>query len=80
MTDGPVASMWSSAWFAGVASNSLHPPVNVQIGHSLLEPAGGGVLAACTGNDIGVTAYSPLAGGWLARDYRTDRPYPPAPA
>lgn len=56
--------------------NGLHPPATVQIGHSLLEPADPGTLAACAGNDIGVTAYSPLAGGWLARDYRPGQPYP----
>lgn len=54
-----------------------HRPANVQIGHSVLEPADASTLKACAGNDIGVTAYSPLAGGWLARDYRPGQPYPP---
>jgi aryl-alcohol dehydrogenase-like predicted oxidoreductase len=57
-------------------NNGLHPPTNVQIGHNLLEPADPATLAACTADDIGVTAYSPLAGGWLARDYRPGQPYP----
>jgi aryl-alcohol dehydrogenase-like predicted oxidoreductase len=54
----------------------LHRPVNLQIGHSLLQPANPDTLEACTGNDIAVTAYSPLAGGWLARDYQPGQPYP----
>lgn len=54
----------------------LHRPVNLQIGHSLLEPTDSSTLDTCAGNGIGVTAYSPLAGGWLARDYRPGRPYP----
>jgi 1-deoxyxylulose-5-phosphate synthase len=54
----------------------LHRPVNLQTGHSLLEPASPSTMDACVASGIGVTAYSPLAGGWLARDYRPGRPYP----
>ncbi len=50
--------------------------VNVQIGDSILQPADPDTLKACTANGIGVTAYSPLAGGWLARDYQPGEPYP----
>jgi aryl-alcohol dehydrogenase-like predicted oxidoreductase len=61
----------------GVAArNGLHRPVNLQIGHSLLEPAGAETLDACVKHQVGVTAYSPLAGGWLARDYRPGGDYP----
>jgi aryl-alcohol dehydrogenase-like predicted oxidoreductase len=51
-------------------------PVNLQLGHSILEPADPDTLKACVTNGIGATAYSPLAGGWLARDYRPGEPYP----
>lgn len=54
----------------------LRPPINLQTGHSLLDPAAAGTLKACAASGVGVTAYSPLAGGWLARDYRPDQPYP----
>ena len=54
----------------------LARPVNLQIGHSLLEPAAADTLQACVRHAVGVTAYSPLAGGWLARDYRPGQPYP----
>ena len=54
----------------------LAPPVNVQIGHSVLDPAGRATLDTCGRHGVGVTAYSPLAGGWLARDYRPGEPYP----
>jgi aryl-alcohol dehydrogenase-like predicted oxidoreductase len=50
--------------------------VNLQTGHSILQPADPDTLKACTANGIGVTAYSPLAGGWLARDYQPGEPYP----
>src|SRR5437763_3178952 len=56
--------------------SGLPRPVNLQIGHSLLEPADQSTLDACAQSGVGVTAYSPLAGGWLARDYRPGRPYP----
>jgi aryl-alcohol dehydrogenase-like predicted oxidoreductase len=56
---------------------ALHPVVNLQIGHSLIDPADAGTLDACLRNRAGVTAYSPLAGGWLVRDYRPGEPYPP---
>jgi aryl-alcohol dehydrogenase-like predicted oxidoreductase len=52
-------------------------PVNLQTGHSLLEPADPETLRACQDLGVGVTAYSPLAGGWLARHYRPGCPYPP---
>jgi aryl-alcohol dehydrogenase-like predicted oxidoreductase len=48
----------------------------LQIGHSILEPADPATLDACRRHGVGVTAYSPLAGGWLARDYRPGQPYP----
>jgi 1-deoxyxylulose-5-phosphate synthase len=54
----------------------LRAPVNLQIGHSLLEPADPGTLTTCVQRGVAVTAYSPLAGGWLARDYRPGEPYP----
>jgi aryl-alcohol dehydrogenase-like predicted oxidoreductase len=54
----------------------LGRPVNLQTGHSLLTPAPADTLAACVKRGIGMTAYSPLAGGWLARDYRPGEPYP----
>jgi aryl-alcohol dehydrogenase-like predicted oxidoreductase len=58
------------------AADGLHPPVNLQIGHSVVDQADPETLKACVSNNIGVTAYSPLAGGWLARDYRPGEPYP----
>jgi aryl-alcohol dehydrogenase-like predicted oxidoreductase len=54
----------------------LHPPVNNQLGHSVLAPAPADTLDACVKRGVGVTAFSPLAGGWLARDYRPGEPYP----
>lgn len=54
----------------------LGKPVNLQVGHSLLSPAPADTLAACVKRGIGMTAFSPLAGGWLARDYRPGQPYP----
>lgn len=54
----------------------LRMPVNLQVGHSLLAPAPADTLAACVKRGIGMTAFSPLAGGWLARDYRPGEPYP----
>ncbi len=55
---------------------NLHFPVNLQIGHSLLQPAAQETVDTCVRHDVAVTAYSPLAGGWLARDYQPGRPYP----
>jgi aryl-alcohol dehydrogenase-like predicted oxidoreductase len=57
-------------------ARGLHPPVNVQIGHNLLEPAAAGILDTCAERGIGVTAYSALAGGWLAEVYQPGGPYP----
>ncbi len=54
----------------------LHRPVNVQVGHNLLEPAAAGILETCAERGIGVTAYSALAGGWLAEIYQPGGPYP----
>jgi aryl-alcohol dehydrogenase-like predicted oxidoreductase len=52
-------------------------PVNVQDSYSLLDRAGAaGVLEVCARHDIGFTAYSPLAGGWLTGKYRAGRPFP----
>jgi aryl-alcohol dehydrogenase-like predicted oxidoreductase len=52
-------------------------PVNVQDSYSLLERAGAaGVLEVCARHDLGFTAYSPLAGGWLTGKYRAGRPFP----
>ncbi|MFL6144546.1 MAG: aldo/keto reductase [Labedaea sp.] len=70
--DGPALEAAVEA--AGRAG--LRAPVNLQIGHSLLEPAGQDTMDTCVRLGVGVTAYSPLAGGWLARDYRPDEPYP----
>lgn len=60
-----------------VSRNGLHRPVNLQTGHSILQPAAADTLEMCAKHDIAVTAYSPLAGGWLARDYQPGQPYPP---
>ena len=57
--------------------DGLHAPVNVQVGHSVLTPAPADTLDTCVKRGIGLTAFSPLAGGWLARDYRPGQPYPP---
>ncbi len=57
-------------------SRGLHKPVNVQVGHNLLEPAAAGVVDTCTERGIGVTAFSALAGGWLTGMYRPGGPYP----
>jgi 1-deoxyxylulose-5-phosphate synthase len=57
--------------------SGLNPPVNQQLGHSLLAPAPVDTLDTCVKRGVGVTAFSPLAGGWLARDYRPGEPYPP---
>jgi aryl-alcohol dehydrogenase-like predicted oxidoreductase len=54
----------------------LRAPINLQVGHSLLDPAPADTLDACVKRGIGMTAFSPLAGGWLARDYRPGEPYP----
>jgi aryl-alcohol dehydrogenase-like predicted oxidoreductase len=54
----------------------LHAPVNLQVGHSLLDPAPADTLDAAVKRGVAVTAFSPLAGGWLARDYRPGEPYP----
>jgi len=51
-------------------------PVNLQSGYSLLEPAAE-ALATVTREGLSFTAYSPLAGGWLAGRYRASgEPYP----
>ncbi|HEU5108928.1 MAG TPA: aldo/keto reductase [Micromonosporaceae bacterium] len=52
-------------------------PVNVQVGHNLLDPAPAATLDLCRARGIGVTAFSALAGGWLAGAYRAGSPYPP---
>jgi aryl-alcohol dehydrogenase-like predicted oxidoreductase len=62
---------------ASAADVAAARPVNLQTGHSLLEPADPQTLRLCEDLGVGVTAYSPLAGGWLARHYRPGRPYPP---
>jgi aryl-alcohol dehydrogenase-like predicted oxidoreductase len=51
-------------------------PVNVQTGHNLLEPAPATVVDACAKRGIGITAFSALAGGWLAGIYQAGGPYP----
>lgn len=57
-------------------SHGLPGPVNVQVGHNLLEPAPAGIVDTCAERRIGVTAFSALAGGWLAEVYRPGGPYP----
>jgi aryl-alcohol dehydrogenase-like predicted oxidoreductase len=53
-------------------------PVNLQSSYSLLDRAlAADAFGVCAGNGIGVTAFSPLAGGWLSGKYRSGRPYPP---
>jgi aryl-alcohol dehydrogenase-like predicted oxidoreductase len=61
---------------AGADDVRLARPANLQTGHSLLDPADPETLRLCEELNVGVTAYSPLAGGWLARHYRPGRPYP----
>lgn len=60
-----------------LAAAGTSPVVNLQIGHSILDPAEPETLEAARRHRVAVTAYSPLAGGWLARDYRPGEPYPP---
>lgn len=57
-------------------TNGWHRPVNVQVGHNLLEPAAPGILEACAEHGIGVTSFSSLAGGWLAGIYQAGGPFP----
>jgi len=53
------------------------PPVNLQSGYSLLDrSAGDDAFATCAEHGVAFTAYSPLAGGWLAGRYRAGEPYP----
>lgn len=54
----------------------LHAPVNLQSGHSLLDPQPAENMDACVKRGLGFTPFSPLAGGWLVRDYRPGQPYP----
>lgn len=61
---------------AAARAAGLCAPVNLQIGHSLLDPVPADTVAACAEHGVAVTAYSPLAGGWLARDYRPGEAYP----
>jgi aryl-alcohol dehydrogenase-like predicted oxidoreductase len=56
-------------------THGWHRPVNVQVGHNLLEPADPGILETCAELGIGVTSFSSLAGGWLAEIYRAGGPY-----
>ena len=52
-------------------------PVNLQSGYSLLDrSAGDDAFATCAEHGVAFTAYSPLAGGWLAGRYRAGEPYP----
>ena len=57
---------------------ALGPPVVVQNAYSLLQRDDeASVLPLCAEHGVGYTAFSPLAGGWLARRYRRGEP-PPA--
>lgn len=58
-------------------AGGLPRPVNVQVGHNLLDPAPATTLDICREHGIGVTAFSALAGGWLAGAYQPGVPYPP---
>jgi aryl-alcohol dehydrogenase-like predicted oxidoreductase len=48
----------------------------VQNSHSLLERESDEVLDYCSKRGIGFSAFSPLAGGWLAGRYRRGEPFP----
>lgn len=63
---------------AVAAGAGLPGPVNLQSGYSLLDQtAASDAFGVCAGSGIGFTAYSPLAGGWLAGRYRAGQPFPP---
>jgi 1-deoxyxylulose-5-phosphate synthase len=67
-----VAEAVGAARQRGVAT-----PVNLQSGYSLLDrSAADDAFATCAEHGIAFTAYSPLAGGWLAGRYRAGEPYP----
>ncbi len=51
-------------------------PVNLQSGYSLLEPVAAETFDMCQREGVAFTAYSPLAGGWLAGRYRPGEAYP----
>ncbi len=56
---------------------ALTGPVNLQSAYSLLDRAAAGdVFDVCARHRVAFTAYSPLAGGWLAGRYRAGQPYP----
>jgi aryl-alcohol dehydrogenase-like predicted oxidoreductase len=69
------AQVDAAAEIAG--ARGLAAPVNLQNGYSLLErDAAGDAFAVCDRRGIGFTAFSPLAGGWLAGRYRAGRDHP----
>jgi aryl-alcohol dehydrogenase-like predicted oxidoreductase len=49
----------------------------VQNSYSLLDREAEDVLDFCAKRGIGFSAFSPLAGGWLAGRYRRGEPFPP---
>ena len=49
----------------------------VQNEYSLLVAAEDELLPLCALEQLGFTAFSPLAGGWLTGKYRRGEPYPP---
>jgi aryl-alcohol dehydrogenase-like predicted oxidoreductase len=70
-------SNFSGAEVADALAVGVAPPVNLQNSYSLLDRSlAGDAFAICAEHGIGVTAFSPLAGGWLSGKYRSGRPYP----
>ncbi|AWS43542.1 aldo/keto reductase [Streptosporangium sp. 'caverna'] len=52
-------------------------PANLQCGYNLLDrTAAADAFDTCSRHNIGLTPYSPLAGGWLTGKYRADQPFP----
>ena len=74
---GKVAAVGASnvdlAWLEEASGNVSW----VQNSHSVLEREADDVLDFCAKRGIGFSAFSPLAGGWLAGRYRRGEPFPP---
>jgi hypothetical protein len=68
--------------FRHLDHDGLHPPINVQIGHSLIEPAAppSRMYQYDIDVDIGVTAYSHRPATDLPATTNPAIPTPPAPA
>jgi aryl-alcohol dehydrogenase-like predicted oxidoreductase len=70
-------SNFSGAQVRATAAVGIAPPVNLQNSYSLLDRGlADDAFEICDGQGIGVTAFSPLAGGWLSGKYRSGSPYP----